>query len=200
MSPAVRAALAWAGVVAALVVPLTIAATSPLLAWRDPVYIAAGLAGVIGLWLLLVQPLLADAWLPRLSAMRARRLHRWLGPAVIAVVAVHVIGLWITSPPDVVDALLLRSATTFSVFGVVAMWAVIGAAALAAVREQLRPRTWRTGHVALTSIAVAGTVVHALLIEGTMGTVSKVALCALAVVACARVVLRRLGWRWAKPR
>ena len=59
------------------------------------------------------------------------------------------------------------------------MWALIGAAALVVVRKSLRLRwtLWRAGHVTLVTLAVAGTVVHALLIEGTMETSSKITLC-----------------------
>ena len=69
------------------------------------------------------------------------------GSAAVLVVAVviHVAALWITSPPDVVDALLFASPTPFSAWGVIAMWAVFAAALLAALRRRLRlrPRTWR---------------------------------------------------------
>ena len=190
-----RTALVWALLAAALIAPLGVAATSPLLAWRQPIYIAAGLAGVTGLCLLLVQPLLAAGALPGLAADRARRLHRATGIVLLAAVAVHVGGLWITSPPDVVDALLLRSATPFSIWGVIAMWAVVAAALLVPFRRRLRARTWRSGHTALVGVSVAGTVVHALLIDGTMGTVSKVALCALASIATAKAVADRKAWR-----
>lgn len=188
-------ALVRAGIAVALVVPVAIAATSPLLAWRDPVYIAAGFAGVIGLCLLLLQPLLAGGAVPGLTAGRARRLHRAIGVTLVAAVVVHVSGLWITSPPDVVDALLFRSPTPFSLWGVTAMWAVLGAALLAAFRRRLRARTWRSGHTALATVTVASTVAHALLIEGTMGTISKAMLCLLAVGATAKVVMERRAWR-----
>ena len=179
------AAAVWTGLAAATAIPLSVAATSPLLQWRDPIYVAAGFAGVVGLALLLVQPLLAGGRLPGLRATRGRRLHRWVGAGLVAAVAIHVGGLWITSPPDVVDALLLASPTPFSVWGVIAMWAVAATAVLAALRRTLRmrPATWRLAHVGLAVAIVAGTVVHALLIEGTMGTISKAALCALAVGA-----------------
>jgi hypothetical protein len=45
-------------------VPLTFAATSEYLACRDPIYIAAGFAGVVALCLALVQPLLAVVGCP----------------------------------------------------------------------------------------------------------------------------------------
>ncbi|MEO0793134.1 MAG: ferric reductase-like transmembrane domain-containing protein [Pseudomonadota bacterium] len=175
----------WSALALALAIPLVAAAFSPLLAWRQPVYIVAGFAGVIGLALMLVQPLLILGALPGLSRYRARRVHAWIGAAIAIAVILHVVGLWITSPPDVIDALLFASPTTFSVWGVIAMWAVFASALLAAFRAwlQLRPRTWRVAHTSLAVTIVAGTVVHALLIEGTMETISKVALSAFVIAA-----------------
>jgi hypothetical protein len=43
------ALLIWVGLALAITVPLSLAATSEYLAWRDPVYIAAGFAGVLAL-------------------------------------------------------------------------------------------------------------------------------------------------------
>lgn len=189
-----RTALAWSGVVVALVAPVSIAATSPLLAFREPVYIGACLAGVIGLSLLFLQPVLAGAAPPGLNKRQARRLHRHAGVVLLAVVIAHVVGLWFTSPPDVMDALLFRSPTLFSLWGVIAMWAIGGAALLALLRHRLRARTWRVGHTILAAVTVAGTVAHALLIEGTMGSVSKAVLCVLVVVATARAVNTRKAW------
>ena len=185
-----RAILIWAALAVALLAPVAIAATSPLLAWRQPVYIAAGFAGVIAMGLLLLQPLLAGGYLPGLPVRRSRRLHGWIGAALVTAVAVHVLGLWLTSPPDVVDALLFRSPTPFSAWGVLAMWAVFAAALLAALRRRLRlrPKVWRLGHAILAAVTVAGSVVHAMLIEGTMGTVSKAVLCALVLAAAVRVL------------
>lgn len=180
-----RSILAWGALALAVAVPLAVAATSPLLAYREPVYIAAGLAGVVALALLLVQPLLAAAALPGVTPPRGRRLHRWVGTALVGAVIVHVAGLWLTSPPDVVDALLLRSPTPFSLWGVVAMWAAFAAAGVAALRRRLRPRLWRGAHTALAATVALGTVVHAVLIEGTMGTASKTAVCALVIAATA---------------
>src|SRR6185436_20757713 len=98
-----RAILIWTALAAAIAVPIGAAAASPLLAWRAPVYIAAGFAGVAGLGLLLVQPLLIGGYLPGPSAYRVRRLHRWIGGLLVAAVAIHVGALWITSPQDVID-------------------------------------------------------------------------------------------------
>ena len=188
MNPA-RKILIWAALGIAVAVPVAAAAASPLLAWRDPVYIAAGFAGIAAMALLLLQPLLAGGYLPDLQAQRGRRVHRVVGGALVAAVAAHVAGLWVTSPPDVVDVLLFRSPTPFSAWGAVAMWAVFGAALLAALRRRIgiRPRTWRLGHTTLAAVTVLCSVVHALLIEGTMETASKAALCALVVVAAVKV-------------
>ena len=195
MGPA-RAAAIWAILAAALAVPLAVAAASPQLAWRDPVYIAAGFSGVIAMGLLLLQPLLAGGYLPGLPMRRGRRLHFWVGIALVAAVVVHVLGLWLTSPPDMVDALLFRSPTPFTVWGVVAMWAVFAAALLAMLRRRLRlrPKVWRPAHTTLAAVVVTGSVVHALLIEGTMGTVSKAALCALVLAAAAKVMADLRAW------
>ena len=195
MSPS-RRALVWAALTAAIVVPIAAAAMSPLLAWRQPVYIAAGFAGVIAMALLLVQPLLAAGYLPGLPSRRGRRVHLWTGSILIVAVVAHVAGLWVTSPPDVVDALIFASPTPFSAWGVIAMWAVFGAALLAAFRARFRQRlrTWRRGHTALVTITVIGSVVHAMLIEGTMETVSKTVLCALALAATVKAVADLRAW------
>ncbi len=191
-----RAVLIWAALAAAVAVPVVIAATSPLLQWRGPVYIAACFAGIAAMALLLAQPLLAGGYLPGLPPGRGRRVHRWTGAALVAAILVHVGGLWITSPPDVIDALLFTSATAFSGWGVVAMWAILAAAPLALLRRRLRlaPRHWRPAHTALAVLAVLGSVVHALLIQGTMGWVSKVALCALVLAATAKTVIDLRSW------
>lgn len=184
----VRALLIWTGLGLALIVPLGFAATSEYLAWRDPVYIAAGLAGVVALCLLLVQPLLALGWLPGFRLARSRRVHRAVGLLLVLAVVLHVALLWITSPPDIIDALLLRSPTPFSAWGVGAMWALFAAALLSMLRRRLKPRSWRLGHTGLVSIVVLGSVVHALLIEGTMEMTSKAVLCGLAVIATVAAV------------
>jgi predicted ferric reductase len=191
-----RATLIWTALAAAIAVPIAAAAASPLLAWRDPIYITAGFAGVAGMGLLLVQPLLIGGYLPGPSAYRTRRLHRWIGGLLVAAVVIHVGALWITSPPDVIDVLLFRSPTPFSVWGVIAMWAVFGAALLAACRRRLRlrPRTWRISHASLAVVIVVGSVVHALLIVGTMETISKAALCGLVLAATTKVIVDLRIW------
>ncbi|MDR6872076.1 putative ferric reductase [Bosea sp. BE125] len=191
-----RAALIWAVVAGAIVVSFAVAATSPLLAWRGPTYVVAGFAGVLALALVLLQPLLAAGYLPGLPVPRGRQVHRWVGAALVAAILIHVAGLWLTSPPDVVDALLFDSPTPFSVWGVVAMWAAFAAALLAALRRPLRirPRLWRLGHTVLVVFVVLGGVVHALLIDGTMGSVSKLVLCALVVTASAVALFDLRAW------
>src|SRR5262245_12183286 len=192
-----KVTLSWVALVAAICVPIAAAALSPLLAWRDPVYILAGFAGIIALGLVLVQPLLIAGYLPGLSAYRGRRAHHWIGGALAVAVVIHVAGLWITSPPDMIDALLLSSPTPFSPFGVIAMWAIFAVALLAALRRRLglRARTWRIVHVPLAVVIVAGSVVHATLVEGAMETVSKAALCVLVLGATMKVMADLRVWR-----
>lgn len=172
-----RGWLIWAALVALPVWALIAAAQSPLLAWREAVYILAGFAGIAGMGLLLFQPLLAVGALPGLRPMRARRLHRWGGALLLGCISVHVAGLWLTSPPDVIDALLFRSPTPFSAYGVIAMWALSAGALLAAFRRRLRRlRSWPLLHGALGLAVAVLTVLHAALIEGAMGQWSKAAL------------------------
>lgn len=187
MGPA-RSALVWAALAAAIGVPIALAAASPYLQWRDAIYIAAGFAGILALGLLLVQPLLIAGYLPGLSSFRARRVHHWIGGTLVLAIVVHVAGLWITSPPDMWDALLFRSPTLFSPFGVVAMWAIFAVAALALIRRRLGLRTWRMTHMPLAAVIVGGSVIHAMLIEGTMETLSKAALCTLVAAATVKVM------------
>ncbi|MGY4301310.1 hypothetical protein ACVWXN_009405 [Bradyrhizobium sp. i1.4.4] len=145
----------------------------------------------------LVQPLLIGGYLPGFPAYRGRRAHHWIGGTLVAAIVIHVVGLWITSPPDMIDALTFSSPTPFSPFGVTAMWAIFAVALLAALRRRLglRPRTWRFIHMPLAIVIVAGSVVHCLLIEGTMETISKAALCALVLAATVKVMIDLQVWR-----
>ena len=187
-----RGALIWTALALALAAPLIMAARSPLLEWREPIYIVAGFSGIVALALLLVQPLLIAGVLPGIPA---RRVHVWIGAGVVLAVVLHVTGLWITSPPDVVDVLLFRSPTPFSVWGALAMWAVFAAALLAILRRRLGLRIWRLGHTLAAVIVVTGTVVHAWLIQGTMESLTKGLLCLMVLGAAAWAVGRRGVWR-----
>src|SRR3569623_3347264 len=187
-----RVILIWVALALAVGVPVAFAATSEQLAWRGPVYILAGFAGIVALGLVLVQPLLIGGYLAPLSAYRGRRAHHWIGGALVLAVVVHVAGLWITSPPDMIDALTYASPTPFSPFGVTAMWAIVAVAVLALFRRRLGLRAWRTIHMALAAVIVVGGVVHAMLVEGTMETISKAALCALTAEADTKVIADRL--------
>jgi len=192
-----RIALFWIALSMAVAVPVGAAAISPLLQWREPVYIVAGFAGVLAMVLMLFQPMLAAGYLAGVSGARGRIVHRWLGSVLVFAVVTHVVGLWITSPPDVIDALLFVSPTPFSVWGVIAMWGLFATAGLVVLRRwlRLRPRTWRVSHKSLAAIIVTGSVVHALLIDGTMEKLSKIALCALVAVVA---VMAILGFRQRK--
>jgi hypothetical protein len=190
-----KVTLIWVALVAAICVPIAVAALSPLLAWRGPVYILAGFAGIIALGLVLVQPLLIAGYLPGLPGYRGRRAHHWIGGALAVAVAIHVAGLWFTSPPDMIDALLFTSPTPFSPFGVIAMWAIFAVALLAAFRRRLGLRTWRIAHMSLAVVIVVGSVVHGMLVEGTMETMSKAALCALVLAATIKVMVDLRVWR-----
>jgi hypothetical protein len=193
MRPA-RATLIWAALAAAICVPIALAATSDLLPYRGPVYIVAGFTGMIALGLVLIQPLLIAGYLPGLAAIRGRRVHYWIGGALVVAIVIHVGGLWITSPPDMIDALTLTSPTPFSLWGVIAMWAIFAVALLAAFRRKMGPRAWRIIHLSLAAVIVAGGVAHAMLVEGTMEVVSKAALCVLVIVAAIKVISDRV-WR-----
>jgi predicted ferric reductase len=190
-----RVTLIWALLAVAILVPIAAAAASPLLEWRGPVYIVAGFAGMIALGLMLVQPLLIAGYLPGLSAYRGRRVHHWIGGALVVMVVVHIGGLWITSPPDMIDALLFTSPTPFSPFGVISAWAIFAVAVLAIFRRRLGLRRWRIAHLSLAVVIVAGSVIHGMLVEGTMETMSKAALCALVLAASIKVIADLRLWR-----
>lgn len=187
----------WFVFIVAAVVPVVAASLSPLLEWRTPIYIGAGFAGILGLCVMLFQPMLAAGLLPGLSIKLSRQAHSRLGIALFALVILHIAGLWITSPPDVVDALLFASPTSFSVWGVIAMWCVIASVLLAIFRAKCRRHLglWKISHKIIAAVAVIGTVVHALKIEGAMETTTKTALCVLVVVVTFWVLLN-INERW----
>src|SRR5262249_26372229 len=131
---------------------------------------------------------------------RARRTHHWIGGAIVAAIVIHVAGLWYTSPPDMIDALTFTSPTPFSPFGVIAMYAIFAVAILATVRRRLGQRTWRIVHMSLAVVIVVGSVIHGMLVEGTMETVSKAALCVLVLGAAIKVVADLVRKMRATPR
>lgn len=183
----------WLAIGLLCIAALVAAVSSPLLQWREPIYILAGFAGILGLVFIVFQPLLATATFPGLPHRTQLRMHRFLGALIVAAVVLHVGGLWITSPPDVVDALLFVSPTWFSPFGVTAMWAVFLTALLLVLykRRYLALATWKKVHLHLLWVIVPGTVVHAILIEGMMESYTKAALCLLAILFLIRVSIVR---------
>lgn len=184
-----RAVLIWLLLLLAVAVPIFAATLSPQLSWRDPIYITAGFAGIVGMTLLLFQPLLAGRYLPGLTPIQSRQIHRVCGILLVFLVVMHVAGLWITSPPDMIDALLFRSPTPFSKWGVLSMWALVGAAIFAIYkpRLKLKNRTWQKIHFAFAAIGVVACVLHVVQIEGTMEFYSKIALCILVSIATIKV-------------
>ena len=194
----VPAVLGWGGVAAVMIAPVVIAAFSPYLESRSVPYIVGGFAGIVGLSLLFLQPLLPAGYLAGSKGPAGRRWHRWVGLAIVLAVALHVGGLYVTSPPDTIDALLLVSPTPFSVYGVTAMWGVVATAILVLFRRWLGQRypVWRLIHNGLAAIVVVATVIHALQIEGAMEPGSKWMLC-IAVVAATGVAL--LDLRLVRP-
>lgn len=195
-----RSGVIWAVLALLLIGPVGVAARSELLQWRDGTYIVAGLSGIIGLALMLLQALLATARVPGIGPGLSRRAHLWLGLGLLAAIVIHVGGLWLTSPPDVIDALLFNSPTPFSLWGVIAMWAAFAAAVVALLRRRLGLRAHRTLHSALVVVVVGGTILHALLIDGTMGTASKVALCLAVAGVTAKTLRDRRAWRLLRRR
>jgi predicted ferric reductase len=186
----VLAVVAWSGAAVFMIVPIVLAAYSPYLGSRNLPYIGGGFAGIVGLSMLLLQPLLPAGYLPGSEGRAGRRWHRWLGFVIVVAVVLHVGGLYIASPQDTIDALLLVSPTPFSVYGVTAMWAVVATAILVLVKRRsgLRHSVWQLIHNSLAAIVVITTVIHALQIEGAMELSSKWTLC-MAVVTATGVAL-----------
>lgn len=173
------------------------AAQSPLLAWRDAIYVVAGFAGIAALCLMLFQPLLAAGTVPGVPLRKSRHIHRAVGVAIMAAVVLHVGGLWLTSPPDVIDALLFVSPTPFSIWGVIAMWCLFATALIAFLRPRFRHnlRLWRVLHASLAICIVLGTVVHTLQIVGTMETITKAVLCTAVGLALGKALYDLRPWK-----
>lgn len=197
-----RAFLIWAALGGLVAVTLVAASLSPLLQWRDPVYIAASFAGIAAMLLLVMQPLLAAGLIPGLRLQETRKLHRYSGAALVLAIIAHVAGLWLTSPPDVVDALLFASPTQFSVWGVIAMWAIFSTALLGFWRRKLslRPKVWRLAHTGLAVLIVAGSFAHMMLIQGTLGVLLKAVLGAIAAAVLLKALHDLRLWALLKRR
>ncbi len=197
----VTVALIWSALSACVLVPIGIAAINPLQSSRDALWIFGGMAGVVALAILLVQPLLVGGYLPMPSVVSGRRWHRWVGAMIAAAVVLHVVGLYLSSPMDIADALLLVAPTPFSVYGVIGLAGVALTVMLVALRHRsgLRYGSWRIVHNALAFVVVVSSILHALLIEGAMGTGSKVLLCALifgvTVIVLVRVHVGKISVR-----
>jgi predicted ferric reductase len=90
----------WGVVIAAMVVPIALATTSPYLAYRGPLYIAAGFAGIVAMSLFVLQPLLACPVRALIAPATARRWHRIIGASILILILAHVVGLYFVSPPQ----------------------------------------------------------------------------------------------------
>jgi predicted ferric reductase len=150
------------------------------------------MAGVVALALLFLQPVLIGGFMPKMSGVQVRDWHRWIGAAVVAFVLLHVVALYLTSPEDITDALLLVSPTPFAIYGVIGLAGVLLTASLAAIRVSLPYGFWRIAHTVLAVVIVIGSAVHAYLIEGVMGDVSKLILCLFLAAATAGLVIKSL--------
>ena len=175
-----------------MVLPIIVAAFSPYLVFRDATYIIAGFAGIICLSLFVLQPLLSTRLLTP-NPIVARRLHRVVGIALLILVIIHVVGLYFTSPPDVIDALILRAPTLFSVFGVIALWGIFLTAFIAFARRYLPAAAWRIAHQLLSTLVVFATIIHAVQIDGAMEVITKwgISIIALTTTVISLVWLNR---------
>lgn len=143
-----RRGLARLAIAAVATIPVVAAAASPLQRGREFLWVIGGMAGVVALSLLFVQPLLTATAPVLMPAARGLRWHRWGGIAIVAAVALHIGALYAYSPEDVMDALLLVAPTPFSLYGVISLWCLVLTAILAAMRRRLRlsHRNWRIAH------------------------------------------------------
>lgn len=184
--------LSWVLLFFVVAVPVLVAALSPLQKSREVIYVVGGLSGVVALTLLLVQPLLVIGYLNGVSLTRQRRWHLWSGALLVFSVALHISALYITSPDDITDALLLRSATPFSVYGVIGSWGVVLIVILVVLRARIKipAKLWKAIHAIFAAIVVVASVVHALWIQGAMGTASKWVLCGTILIATGYAVHR----------
>ncbi|WP_168201547.1 ferric reductase-like transmembrane domain-containing protein [Phreatobacter aquaticus] len=173
------------------VVPVIFAAASPLQRGREFLWFVGGMAGVVALSLLFVQPLLKAAAPPLLAPRDGVRWHRLGGMAIVGLVALHVGALYAYSPDDITDALLLTAPTPFSVYGVISLWCLVLTAVLAATRRALNfdQQLWSILHSVLAVAVVGAGAVHAIQIEGAMEDMSKIAICIAALTATTGAVI-----------
>ncbi|MCX8996651.1 ferric reductase-like transmembrane domain-containing protein [Rhizobiaceae bacterium BDR2-2] len=190
----VEAIALWTAVGLVAVLPVAVAAASPLLNGRDAIWIAGGMAGVLALSTLFLQPLFVANRLPGTRGRTGLSWHRLTGAVTLLLVIAHVGGLYIYSPEDIADALLLVAPTPFSLYGVIGLVALLLTAALAAGRRRLRlaPALWRALHMLLAATATIAGIVHAWMIEGAMGDMTKAMICAAALLATLLAVKTRL--------
>ena len=179
-----RRIAAWIVIAALAGVPVLAAAVSPLQRGRELLWVTGGMAGVLALSLLFLQPLLMAAAPPLMRAGAGVRWHRIGGIAIVFMVALHVGALYLYSPDDITDALLLVAPTPFSLYGVISLWCLVLTAALAAARRVLKIgyRPWRILHSVLAAAVVGAGAIHAIQIEGAMEEYSKLAICIAALV------------------
>jgi len=173
----------WLAVIVIAAVPVVAAAFSPLQAGREALWVVGGMAGVVSLSLLFVQPLLMATAPALLSTRDGIAWHRWSGLLIVALVALHIGALYAYSPDDVTDALLLVAPTPFSLYGVISLWCVVLTLGLVVARRILRldHRQWSVFHSIVAVAIVASGAVHAILIEGAMEEMSKLAICIAAL-------------------
>lgn len=182
--------LKWVLCVLAIAIVVGLAAMSPLLQWRGPIYIAACFAGIIAFCVMLVQPLLITGDLPTNRPLKARQLHRIVGMGIMILIIIHIVGLYWVSPMDVVDVLLLRSPTPFGLWGAIGFYAAFALSLVLVFKDRLSVKTWRHAHLTLAMIIVVATILHALQIEGTMEQISKWVLCGFVIGALGRIGLK----------
>lgn len=174
------------------VVPVGLAAFSPLLAYRNLPYTVGGFAGIAALSVMLLQPALIVGWLHD-KDRTARRLHKWVGISLLALTLLHVGGLYVTSPADTLDALTLASPTPFSIYGVAALAGVLCLSISPMFRQRLRRKLhiWRRAHSVLAVAVAVSTAIHAVQIQGAMENISKILLCVAVVTAAAWVMAQQ---------
>jgi len=137
-----------------------------------------------------------------MPAKTSRYMHNITGGALILAIVLHVGGLYITSPPDVIDALLFRSPTPFSLWGVLGMWALFASSLIAIFRYRLISRlkityaNWRLVHAGLGLFIALCTIAHALMIEGTMETTTKLGLCLIVFLSTFWAIVVTIKPKW----